>query len=262
MNNRSQNASESTIEINMYFAKQAICYVHRTLPFGSINRKSDESRANYTEALERFAQANRAENEETKRNPMLSQAEVNDIFKEFGVGNCGQQVFLAFRFLKDLGLQDLEIVHTQKTYHHTTIRNRVTYDRHGFLVIGGNVICDPWDKMAYPIMDFDKQREIIIIVRYAEVVYNEYKTEGYPPPIEFLAGQLYSAAKISSQSCLSNSDKFQPIEKETTTGNGKALNFLLQRFSFLGKLEKCKIQEVKDNTHRELKAQSEQLKKF
>lgn len=225
-------------ETNLYYAKQAIAYVKKVLPLGSTNKKEDEQNPNYNSVLIQLALARGEVNKFLAQSKEMSFWEQLagrvEILERYKAGNCGEQIYVALQFLGRRGINDVDICAFAEGSDHRV------------LIIGGNVICDPWANEAYHVREF-KQRQAESKIEYSDHELRARKLLGHTnPPPPYLTGKLHStitthetadAAAIKGEFVRANITK-------TECGVGNVLNFSLARSSFIKTLKFFKQEEV------------------
>lgn len=161
---------DETIEL----AWKAIAYTHNKLPYGSVNKESDEHNP---ELVDNYSRLSKLRNQKksllqqaefvtsftpnTKRNPRLQRLNLKArLYEKFKVGNCEEQVTVALAYLKKLGVDDVDYCAMKD-------------GDHQFLLLNGNIICDPWADAVYHVREFEAQREAAKELRYSYLVYEE-----------------------------------------------------------------------------------------
>ncbi len=154
MNGRDRSVF-STVDINIYLANQAISHVRKVLPHGSTNKKSDETKECYMENVERIGKMRGVELPSMSH---LSQIErfkfLAKLYESWGVGNCMEQSIVALVFLNEMGINSIDFCYIPESGHY-------------FLIVDGNVICDPWDDNAYSVDHFKERQKTSKDIQYA-----------------------------------------------------------------------------------------------
>ncbi|MEO8402489.1 MAG: hypothetical protein ABI597_11980 [Gammaproteobacteria bacterium] len=226
-------------ETNLYYAKQAIAYVKKVLPLGSSNKKEDEKKPNYTLALIKLALAR------TEIKNFLAQAEGMDywdklagqveILERYEAGNCNEQVKVALQFLGRRGVNDVDLCPFHEGSDHIV------------LIIGGNVICDPWANETYHVREF-KQRQAEAKIDYSDHELRACKLLGKAnPPPQYLVGKLHSTITTNetSDAAAIKGEFVRADSTKTECGAGNVLKFSLARFNFLNELKLFNEEEAK-----------------
>lgn len=244
----SSPVNQST-EANLYLSKQTIAYVRRVLPYGSANKKSDQEKITHFETVRRVAEARdeaSSINTEKLSFSMCLSLQAK-IFEKYGAGNCMEQTIVALSFLRKMGINDVDMC-------------RIPESDHYFLILGGNVICDPWDNNAYSTNDFNEHQEASKNVEYADFVLKYFREKGKLAPVPFLCGTPQILFANNPQQPAIVDGKFTRNIKEKITGPNKVTEFALLRYSFLANLNKSNLTEEKTpGVSRELLQQSDAM---
>lgn len=155
-------------------AQAAIAYTHDKLTYGSVNKASDERNP---ELIENYSRLSKLRNEKKSllqrlvytatfspninRNSRLTRTFLKaKLYEKYKVGNCEEHVIVALAYLKKHGVDDVEYCAMKD-------------GDHQFLLLNGNIICDPWADKVYHVKDFEKEREAAKNFRYSYLVYEE-----------------------------------------------------------------------------------------
>jgi hypothetical protein len=180
-------------------AWQAIDYVHRVLPRGSVNKKSDEDKPDYFE-ISRILSNVRNNNADTlyRMKYVLSMncknihPELQEmickaaLYEKCKAGNCEEQATVAYVYLKKLGVEDVDYVCMKDGLH-------------DFLLLNGNIICDPWADKVYHVKDFEKVRAAAAI----DIPYHYAVYEDFPDIRPYLFGMPYVKFRLDDKRPLS-----------------------------------------------------------
>lgn len=234
-------------EINLYYAKQALAYVRKMLPYGSVNKKTDEARPNFHDTIRRMADMRWEIESRWPGGDYLEGIPFQiGVYEKYGAGNCCEQALVAKNFLKKMAITDVNLCN-------------VVESDHFFLVIGENVICDPWDNSAYPTSEFKERQQASKSVEYSWVTKRAFAERGESLPPPFLEGKLQVLRYGSNKDPIVANGQFKESKSDETPGTGKALAFGLARFSFLTKLAEAKIQLPESGVSRESLQHSTEL---
>jgi hypothetical protein len=242
---------QTSLEINLYYARQAIEYVQDALWHGSVNKKTDQEKPNHAELCKLLGrvrgQAKEIQSKLVSEKPDLSPAlffytlvpRLTDLYMDNGVGNCYEQMLVALRFLSALGVEDIDCSHIP---HQEEFEND-----HSHLILGGIVFCELWDRMAFPVSDFELYQADSESVEYADFVHTVAKMKDKSRPGPFLRGKPRTTHTMGLDCPPSAVDgKFmREIKPAPVSGSGKTLEFSLLRFSFVTNLNKAEIPESK-----------------
>lgn len=164
-------------DVNRYMslAWEAIMYTHEVLSSGSINKASDQTKLEYQRLIDELDESRKEQAKflsqfhngrffiESRQDPLMIQkiCSLATICKKYKVGNCSEQTIVAFDYLiNTLKLDNVDFCH-------------MDYGDHFFLLINGNIICDPWDNDVYHVNDFEKKKKSAAHLKYADYIYDE-----------------------------------------------------------------------------------------
>jgi hypothetical protein len=179
-------------------AWDAIKYTHQALPDGSINKKSDESKANYNEIYLAISKMRNNRDELIKgiSVPPINTKDANTklqkmhrkaaLYENFRAGNSEEHATVAYVYLKKLGVEDVDYVCMKHGSHH-------------FILLNGNIICDPWANKVYHVKDFEKVRAAAAI----DIPYHYAVYEDFPDIRPYLFGMPYVKFRLDDKRPLS-----------------------------------------------------------
>lgn len=126
----------SRLEQNLVYAQEAIDYVSNRVV--SINKKGDNKHPDFVSQYEKLCKLRMCEYN-LKVDLGLNYTEVSDDFilkhavniEKAGIGNCGEQTYLAYAYLVNRGVKNIDIV---------------VLDNHAFIVIDRNQSAQGYDE--------------------------------------------------------------------------------------------------------------------
>lgn len=239
--------THSNIEINLAIAQQAIQHVRQLLPLGSANKKSDELKPSFLKAIIDICNL-REEVDVLCKKTISSRSEFlsayHAILEKHKAGNCQEQSYAAAAFLLGFKINDIELANVDMEHH--------------FMLIGGNVICDPWYGKAFPTSDLHLHQKYTADFEYNRYYYLKGNVE--PTPKSFLSGKLNSVSiNNSGKPSIIDHTFVNASDHDQDRGYGRASAFCASRF-ILFKMLKTKdtaLAKIVPGVSRELIEQSD-----
>lgn len=165
-----QARTELTEEEVKQYAWQAVRYAQQQLPFGSVNKQSDEPKLKDWQLQVSFSKMRNSKEitSDTLKIPFTNRKERKlllyrqraAIYAETKVGNCREHMTIALVYLKDQEFDDVDVC-------------SMSEGDHEFLLMNGKIICDPWANDVYHVREFAAKREAAKSMRYSYLVYEE-----------------------------------------------------------------------------------------
>lgn len=200
----------SSLDETIQLAWKAIEYTHHELSLGSVNKRSDQDGPNFGIALTQINKLRQELDSNFEKHMQLAiSANVNldpfilriqclsAVYLSFKVGNCIEQSIVALNFLKDANVDDISWCCMEGGDHY-------------FLIINGNVICDPWANDVYCITEFKEKKKASADFKYADFVY-----QVKPLVKPFLYGTPHTLFSTNKKPAVLNGDfvKLQETEQ-------------------------------------------------
>ncbi len=151
---------------NLAAARAAISHVREMLPHGAGNKTYPEIgwfEWAYTKLtidgllvcdgpMKRDLESTAVAGERAQGHHEIWIAKVADVAKRYRMGNCGAQSAVAFEFLSRRGHRPLDFMELRKVDHTFVVVGRRPMSSPASIDAWGEdaVICDPWDRQAYP----------------------------------------------------------------------------------------------------------------
>lgn len=217
-------------------------------PMAQPIKKTDETKECYMENVERIGRMRNL-----KFPPMdhLSLIEgfqfFANLYKNWGVGNCMEQSIVALVFLYEMGMNSLDFCTIPESGHY-------------FLLVGGNVICDPWDGLdgkAYSVDYFKERQKTSKDIQYARFVHlfgnSTPFLEGTPKVSKFFPPN-------KEPSIINGEFVANVMDPNKRSGTCQTLHFGIVRYGFISQLSRASLSEspIKGVT-RDLLHQSDEI---